>query len=121
MTRKQPILTHFAGARHACDQGDGLDQYTWTQFDAREGGIQVLKDSQNNVKITTELLKVDGGENGGSWAARIMGEPINQGSDISALMSNSCSLFRLYRAAITHIFYFLRWVGRDGGARLRDR
>ncbi|KAI0303387.1 glycoside hydrolase, partial [Multifurca ochricompacta] len=68
----------FAKARHACDQGDGLDGYTWTQFDAREGGIQVLNDSQNNVKITTELLKVAGGEHGGSWAARIKGEPINK-------------------------------------------
>ncbi|KAI0255396.1 glycoside hydrolase [Lactifluus subvellereus] len=69
----------FTKARHACDQGDGLDGYTWTQFDAREGGIQVLNDSQNNVKVTTELLKVDGGEHGGSWAARIKGEPINGG------------------------------------------
>jgi Glycosyl hydrolase family 63 N-terminal domain len=111
---------YFAGARHACDQGDGLDQYTWTQFDAREGGIQVLKDSQNNVKITTELLKVDGGENGGSWAARIIGEPINRGSDISAFISILCSLFLLYRTAFTHFFHFLRRVGRDGGARPRD-
>jgi hypothetical protein len=74
-------------ARHACDQGDGLDGYTWTQFDAREGGIQVLKDSVNNVKVTTELLMVDGGEHGGSWAARIKGEPINEGSNISYMRS----------------------------------
>jgi mannosyl-oligosaccharide glucosidase len=66
-------------ARHACDQGDGLDHYTWTQFDAREGGIQVLKDSQNNVQVTTELLIVDGGEHGGSWAARVKGKPIVKG------------------------------------------
>ena len=66
-------------ARHACDQGDGLDHYTWTQFDAREGGIQILKDSQNNVQVTTELLMVDGGEHGGSWAARIKGKPIVKG------------------------------------------
>ena len=66
-------------ARHACDQGDGLDHYTWTQFDAREGGIQILKDSQNNVQVTTELLMVDGGEHGGSWAARIKGKPIMKG------------------------------------------
>lgn len=80
-------------ARHACDQGDGLDGYTWTQFDAREGGIQVLKDTQNNVKVTTELLMVDGGGHGGSWAARIKGEPINEGSNISC-MSISHSLLR---------------------------
>jgi len=42
-----------------------------------------LKDIQNNVKVTTELLMVDGGEHGGSWAARIKGVPINEGSNIS--------------------------------------
>ncbi|KIP04785.1 glycoside hydrolase family 63 protein [Phlebiopsis gigantea 11061_1 CR5-6] len=67
----------FSKARHACDQGDGLDSYTWTEFDAREGGIQVLKDSLNNVKLTTELIKIPGGQHGGSWAARIKGEPIH--------------------------------------------
>ncbi|KAH9952220.1 glycoside hydrolase [Amylocystis lapponica] len=64
-------------ARHACDQGDGLSSYTWTEYDAREGGVQVIKDGQNNVVLTTELLKVPGGEHGGSWAARIKGAPIN--------------------------------------------
>jgi len=64
-------------ARHACDQGDGLDSYTWTHFDPRQGGVQILQDSQNNVKITTELLKVPGGSHGGSWAARVKGEPID--------------------------------------------
>ena len=73
------ISDAFTEARHACDQGDGLDGYTWTQFDPREGGIQVVNDSYNNVKLTTELLKVAGGENGGSWAARIKGEPIIEG------------------------------------------
>ncbi|KAF8162958.1 glycoside hydrolase family 63 protein [Crassisporium funariophilum] len=65
--------------RHACDQGDNLDSYTWTEYDTREGGVQILKDSYNNVKITTEFLKVAGGDHGGSWAARIKGEPITQG------------------------------------------
>ncbi|KAI0646820.1 glycoside hydrolase [Trametes meyenii] len=63
--------------RHACDQGDGLDGYSWTEYDARQGGEQVIKDGMNNVKITTQFLKVPGGEYGGSWAARIKGEPIN--------------------------------------------
>ncbi|OBZ75646.1 putative mannosyl-oligosaccharide glucosidase [Grifola frondosa] len=66
--------------RHACDQGDHLDSYTWTEYDAREGGVQVIKDSLNNVKLTTEFLKIPGGQNGGSWAARIKGEPLNLGS-----------------------------------------
>ncbi|CAL1704069.1 unnamed protein product [Somion occarium] len=74
-------------ARHACDQEDGLDSYTWTKYDAREGGVQVIKDSQNNVKLTTEYLKVPGGEHGGSWAARIKGQPLNpdQPSRISTI------------------------------------
>lgn len=65
--------------RHTCEQGDNLDGYTWTEYDAREGGVQVIKDSFNNVKLTTEFLKVAGGDHGGSWAARIKGEPIDQG------------------------------------------
>ncbi|KAL5511441.1 CWH41 [Sanghuangporus vaninii] len=67
----------FQSARHTCDQGDGLSGYTWTEHDPREGGVQVLNDPRNNVKVTTELLKVQGGEHGGSWAARIKGEPLN--------------------------------------------
>ncbi|KAG5645845.1 hypothetical protein DXG03_005187 [Asterophora parasitica] len=63
--------------RHACDQGDKLDSYTWTEYDTRQGGVQVIRDSANNVKITTEFLKVAGGDHGGSWAARVKGEPIN--------------------------------------------
>jgi mannosyl-oligosaccharide glucosidase len=67
----------FVDVRHACDQGDELDGYTWTDFDARKGAVQVIKDGKNNVKITTEFLKFSGGDHGGSWAARIKGEPIN--------------------------------------------
>lgn len=65
--------------RHACDQGDNLETYTWTEYDTREGGVQVLKDRTNNVKLTTEFLKVAGGDHGGSWAARVKGEPLNPG------------------------------------------
>ncbi|KAK7466923.1 Processing alpha glucosidase I [Stygiomarasmius scandens] len=63
--------------RHACDQGDQLQSYTWTTYDAREGGVQVIKDGLNNIEITTEFLKVAGGDHGGSWAARIKGKPLN--------------------------------------------
>ncbi|KAJ7584339.1 glycoside hydrolase [Mycena floridula] len=65
--------------RHACSQEDGLENYMWTEYDSREGGLQVIKDGQNNVKITTEFLKVGGGDHGGSWAARIKGQPMNPG------------------------------------------
>ncbi|KAK7043703.1 Processing alpha glucosidase I [Paramarasmius palmivorus] len=63
--------------RHTCEQGDELQSYTWTQFDPREGGVQVIKDATNNVEITTEFLKQPGGDHGGSWAARIKGKPLN--------------------------------------------
>ncbi|KAF8226175.1 glycoside hydrolase family 63 protein [Tricholoma matsutake] len=62
--------------RHACDQTDNLDSYTWTEYDTREGGVQVINDGANNVRITTEFLKVAGGEHGGSWAVRVKGEAI---------------------------------------------
>lgn len=74
--RENGLKSALAGARHACDQGDGLDSYTWTEYDPRRGGVQVITDGPNNVKITTEFLKVPGGEHGGSWAARIKGEPL---------------------------------------------
>ena len=32
-----------------------------------------------NVQLTTEWLKVPGGEVGGSWAVRISGKPIRDG------------------------------------------
>lgn len=56
-----------------------MDSYTWTEYDPREGGVQLIKDSSNNVQITTEFLKVQGGEHGGSWAVRVKGEPIDKG------------------------------------------
>jgi len=65
--------------RHTCEQGDKLDSYTWTEYDSREGGVQVIKDGQNNVKIITEFLKIPGGAHGGSWAVRIKGEPLDSG------------------------------------------
>ncbi|KAF9232974.1 mannosyl oligosaccharide glucosidase-domain-containing protein [Melanogaster broomeanus] len=56
---------------------DGLDSYTWTIFDPRQGGVQVIKDSPNNVELTTELIKVASGQHGGSWAARVKGKPVD--------------------------------------------
>ena len=73
--------------RHSCDQADNLDSYTWTEYDPRQGGVQVIKDSLNNVKITTEFLKVAGGDHGGSWAVRFKGEPIDEGTNLSFLLS----------------------------------
>ncbi|GBE82451.1 Probable mannosyl-oligosaccharide [Sparassis crispa] len=68
----------IARTRHACEQEDHLNSYTWTEYDARQGGSQIVKDGMNNVILTTEFLKIPGGQHGGSWAARIRGEPMNQ-------------------------------------------
>ncbi|KAJ3573199.1 hypothetical protein NP233_g2589 [Leucocoprinus birnbaumii] len=69
----------YASLQRRCEQNDKLDSYSWTEYDTRQGGVQVIKDSHNNVKITTEFLKIAGGDHGGSWAARIKGEPIDAG------------------------------------------
>ena len=79
-------------ARHSCEQGDNLASYGWTEFDAREGGVQVLKDNDNNLKLTTEFLKVPGGMHGGSWAARVKGEPLDAGTTSLLLDLNYTSL-----------------------------
>ncbi|KAG8685916.1 Processing alpha glucosidase I, partial [Ceratobasidium sp. 394] len=63
--------------RHACDQGDELRSYTWTEHDMRQGAIQVLKDPLNNLELKTEWLKIPGGDHGGSWVARISGKPLD--------------------------------------------
>lgn len=68
-----------SGTRHACDQRDQLETFSWTTYDPRQGGVQVLEDGPNNVVITTELLKLPGGDHGGSWVARIKGDPLNPG------------------------------------------
>lgn len=78
MSRALHLIVH-SETRHACEQGDELTGYTWTEHDLRYGGIQVLNDTLNNVQITTEWLKVPGGDHGGSWAARIKGRPLLPG------------------------------------------
>ncbi|KAF9933513.1 Processing alpha glucosidase I [Mortierella alpina] len=62
--------------RHGCEERDGLEKYGWLKHDGRNFGVQQLKDTRNNVELTTEFIKVSGGEHGGSWGARISGKPI---------------------------------------------
>jgi len=69
--------TSVSRARHACDQGDGLDKYSWTEYDAQLGGSQRIVDGQNNFELITEYAKFPGGSHGGSWGARVRGVPIN--------------------------------------------
>lgn len=49
--------------------------YGWDEYDTRKGGVQTIHDSGNHIDITTSFVKIPGGANGGSWAARIKGVP----------------------------------------------
>ncbi|KAF9090912.1 Processing alpha glucosidase I [Mortierella sp. GBA35] len=69
--------------RHGCEEGDAFEKYGWLKHDGRTFGTQQLKDTRNNVEITTEFIKVPGGEHGGSWGARISGKPIREGEPMS--------------------------------------
>ncbi|CCF35693.1 mannosyl-oligosaccharide glucosidase, partial [Colletotrichum higginsianum] len=63
------------GFRYTCEQHEGLHGYGWDEYDARTGGVQSIHDEGNQIDITTSFVKVPGGANGGSWAARIKGVP----------------------------------------------
>ncbi len=49
--------------------------YGWDEYDTRRGGVQTIHDAGNHIDITTSFVKIPGGGHGGSWAARIKGEP----------------------------------------------
>ncbi|KAI1633582.1 glycoside hydrolase [Biscogniauxia mediterranea] len=61
--------------RYTCEQNEGMAGYGWDEYDTRKGGVQSIHDSQNQIDVTTSFVKVPGGGHGGSWAARIKGEP----------------------------------------------
>ncbi|KAA8895843.1 glycoside hydrolase [Sphaerosporella brunnea] len=60
--------------RHQCEQGDNMAGYGWEEYDVRTGGRQVVHDTGNHIDLTTEFVKVEGGQNGGNWGVRIKGE-----------------------------------------------
>jgi len=49
--------------------------YGWDEYDARQGGHQTIHDAGNQIDITTEFVKIPGGNHGGSWAVRVKGTP----------------------------------------------
>ena len=59
-----PRVLYNVGARHACDQGDGIDGYGYNKHDGRRYGLQTIKDGPSNIAITTEFVKVPGGDHG---------------------------------------------------------
>lgn len=62
--------------RHTCEQHAGMDGYGWEEYDARNGGRQVIHDNGNRIDLTIDFVKMPGA-NGGSWAARVRGTPRN--------------------------------------------
>ncbi|KAF2755559.1 glucosidase I [Pseudovirgaria hyperparasitica] len=60
--------------RHTCEQHE-LDGYGWNEYDVRTGGRQTIHDPVNKLDLTTEFVKVPGGEHGGNWGVRIKGAP----------------------------------------------
>ena len=49
--------------------------YGWTEYSTRRGGNQTIHDAGNDLDLTTEFIKVPGGEHGGHWGVRIKGTP----------------------------------------------
>lgn len=58
-----------SGIRHWCEQGDGLNRYTWTEHDGRNFGVQEIEDGP--YRMTTSFVKRPGGDHGGDWTARV--------------------------------------------------
>lgn len=69
---KAEIKTDF---RHTCEQNEGMAGYGWDEYDVRTGGRQTIHDAGNMIDITTEFVKIPGGQHGGSWGVRIRGTP----------------------------------------------
>ena len=49
--------------------------YGWDEYDTRIGGRQTVHDAGNMLDVTTEFVKVAGGQHGGNWGVRIRGTP----------------------------------------------
>ncbi|KAK9768353.1 Processing alpha glucosidase I [Basidiobolus ranarum] len=78
-------IQSFQHIRHSCEQGDNLDSYGYLRHDGRTFGQQEIKDSANNIILTTEFVKVPGGEHGGDWAVRISGKPMKDTAKLALI------------------------------------
>ncbi len=52
--------------------------YGWDEYDARTGGIQSIHDTENKIDLSISFVKIPGGSHGGSWAARVKGQPTGE-------------------------------------------
>ena len=55
--------------------------YGWDEYDVRYGGRQTIHDAENAIDITTEFVKIPGGQHGGSWGVRVKGTPREDAPD----------------------------------------
>ncbi|KAK3169622.1 hypothetical protein OEA41_009006 [Lepraria neglecta] len=67
--------TLFPDFRHTCEQHEGMAGYGWDEYDVRLGGRQTIHDAGNTMDITTEFVKIPGGQHGGGWGVRVKGTP----------------------------------------------
>ncbi|KAL8848245.1 MAG: hypothetical protein Q9221_006718 [Calogaya cf. arnoldii] len=74
----QDVQNNF---RHTCEQHEGMAGYGWDEYDVRIGGRQTIHDAGNMIDITTEFVKIPGGQHGGSWGVRIRGTPRENAPD----------------------------------------
>lgn len=69
--------------RFKCESSEGIFK-TWKKHDGESFGIQEIHDSQSNLILTTEFVKVQKGTKGGDWSVRIKGtSKTNQVEEIS--------------------------------------
>ncbi|CAG8386505.1 unnamed protein product [Penicillium salamii] len=72
-------VDNYAGAqqnfRHTCEQNEGMAGYGWDEYDIRKGGRETIHDTENNLDLTIDFIKVPGGQHGGSWGFRVKGTP----------------------------------------------
>lgn len=69
--------------------------YNWLEHDGRTAGTQVINDIENNVQIKVYLLKTPSGSSGGSWAARIGGQPLDPSELYSILQAVLASSYAI--------------------------
>jgi mannosyl-oligosaccharide glucosidase len=63
--------------RHTCEQGDGINSYGWTTYDARNGGVQTISDPENALNLTVEFVKFPSAIPSALdyWSVRVKGTP----------------------------------------------
>ncbi|KAL0085821.1 glycoside hydrolase [Phycomyces blakesleeanus] len=80
----------FQRIRHACDQGDKINGYGYNKHDGRNYAKQTINDGPSNIAITTEFIKIPGGQHGGDWGVRVRGKPMDD--DVETITSVMFSL-----------------------------